>query len=102
MSSDEERVNRNINVEGLISIPTKCPTCGEVGDFYLDPNKYNFFGILEFDKDTHGHILECPYCTAGMLLCIRKGNLITIEPFEDNSQASFAKAIESIKILLGE
>ncbi|MDR4510065.1 MAG: hypothetical protein MRJ65_17830 [Candidatus Brocadiaceae bacterium] len=78
----------NTDLSGLISIPTKCPACGEVGEFLLDISGHKKFTVLEIDKESHIHVLECPYCKAGMLLSIKRNKLIGIESFQDNDPQS--------------
>jgi hypothetical protein len=72
-----------------------------VGDFPYDLDKHDFFGLIELDKRTHLHVLECPYCTAGMLLCIRDGRLMGIEPFKDNPPTDMLKAVARTRAKLG-
>ena len=95
------RTKHGIDVTGVSIIPTKCPTCGQVGDFQYDITKHDFFGVVEIDKDTHFHVLECPYCMAGMLLCIRKGRLMGIEPFKDDQPADMLAAVGRARKKLG-
>ncbi len=71
---------------GVTSSPPKCPACGgNVSDFILDPG--NIFVIFGLDDGTQLRAFECPYCTAGMLLCVRGGRLMGIEPFKDDPPA---------------
>ena len=74
----------NIDITAVSVIPTKCPTCGNVGDFQYDKEKHDFIGAIELDSKTYCHVLECPYCKAGMLLCIRDDRFMGIEPFNDD------------------
>ena len=94
------RADDGVDVTGVAVIPTKCPTCGMTGDFHIDPNKHDFFGIFEVDKNTHCHALECPYCKAGMLLCIRKSRLMGIEPFAED-MSDVMQAVARTKKKLG-
>lgn len=80
---------RYTDLSGLISIPTKCPACGEVGEFLLDKSAHKNFAVLEIDNESHIHVLECPYCKDGMLLSIKRNRLIAIESFKDNDPQSF-------------
>lgn len=83
-----------INVSGLSTIPVKCPTCGQVGDFRLDPNAHDFFGLFQVDPDTALHVLECPYCRAGMLLCLRGPQILFIEGYRDDSPVAMLDAVK--------
>lgn len=95
------RGQEGIDVTGISVIPTKCPTCGKVGDFQYDPAKHNFFAVVELDKNTQLHALECPYCTAGMLLCIQNGRLMAIEPFKDEPPTDVLQAVARTRAKLG-
>ena len=95
------RTKDGIDVTGVRTIPTKCPTCGEVGEFQYDINKHDFFGVFEIDKQTHLHVLECPYCKAGMLLCIRNGRSMGIEPFKDYPPTDMLDAVARARKKLG-
>lgn len=86
-----------VDVRGVRVIPTKCPMCGMVGDFPFEPDKHDFWAVAELDKKTHLHILECPYCQAGMLLCIRDGRMLGIEGYKDETPADMLAAIERAK-----
>ena len=92
---------KGVDVRGVSVIPTKCPTCGEVGDFPYDPDKHDFYSAFELDKKTHLHVLECPYCKAGMLLCIRDGRFMGIEPFQDDPPTSVFDAVARTRSKLG-
>lgn len=95
------RGSEGVDVTGVKVIPMKCPTCGKIGDFTYDPQKHDFFAIVELDKNTHLHPLECPYCTAGMLLCIRNSRLMGIEPFKDDPPTDMLKAVARTRAKLG-
>ena len=95
------RGEEGVDVRGVPVIPTKCPTCGMVGDFHFDAKKHEFFGVFELDSKTHLHVLECPYCTAGMLLCIRDGRLMGIEPFKDDPPSDVLAAVARTRAKLG-
>lgn len=82
-------------------LPTKCPTCGKVSDFQFDTGKREIPGKFELDPKTHMRVLECPYCSAGMLLCIRDGRLIGIEPFTDDPPADVLAAVALTRAKLG-
>ena len=82
-------------------IPTKCPTCGKAGHFHFDAEKHEISGLFKLDSKTHLHILECPNCTAGMLLCIRDGRLMGIEPFEDDPPTDVLAAVARTRAKLG-
>jgi hypothetical protein len=84
---------QGVDVRGVQVIPTTCPLCGSVGDFIFDPNKHDFVWAFELDKKTHLHVLECPYCTAGMLLCIRDGRMLGIEGYKDDTPADLMAAV---------
>jgi hypothetical protein len=83
-----------IDVRGVSVIPTKCPKCGMIGDFPFDPRKHDFVWAVQIDPKTHLHVLECPYCQAGMLLCIRDGRLLGIEGYSDDTPADLMQAVE--------
>lgn len=90
-----------IDVRGVRVIPTKCPTCGKVGDFPYTPEAHAFVGVMQLDAKTFLHVLECPYCTAGMLLCIRDGRLMSIEPFKDDPPSDVFEAVKRTRTKLG-
>lgn len=79
------RTDKGVDVSGVKMIPTKCPTCGMTGDFPFDPGRHESFMVIRLDSKTDAHVLECPYCRAGMLLCIREARLVRIEPFKEDS-----------------
>ncbi len=94
------RGQAGIGVQETSVIPTKCPTCGKAGHFPIDPEKH-VSGLFKLDSKTHLHILECQYCTAGMLLCIRDGHLMGIEPFEDDPPSDVLAAVARTRAKLG-
>jgi len=79
----------------------RCPTCGKVRDFRLDAERHELSGALALDSKTHLHVLECPYCTAGMLLCVRDGRLMGIEPFTDDPPMDILAALALTRAKLG-
>lgn len=84
---------QGVDVRGVQVIPTKCPFCGNIGDFPYDPKKHDFAWGFALDKDTHLHVLECPYCQAGMLLCIRDGRMLGIEGYKEDTPAELFEAV---------
>lgn len=97
----QSRGQEGIDLRGISVIPTKCPTCGQVGDFHLDPKKHDFVGMFQLDEKTYLHNLECPYCQAGMMLCIRDGRLLGIEPFKDDSPGDMFAAVSRARKKFG-
>jgi len=79
-------------------LPTKCPMCGKVGEFRLDSEPS---GALALDSKTHVHVHECRYCTSGMLLCIRDGRLMGVEPFTDDPPMDGLAALARTRAKLG-
>ncbi len=83
-----------VDVRGVAIIPTQCPLCGNTGDFRFDPNSHQFWSVVEIAPKTHLHVLECPYCKAGMLLCIRDGRMLGIEGYKDTGPPAMMAAVE--------
>ena len=82
-------------------IPTKCPTCGKAGQFHFEAERHDISKRFELDSKTHLRALECPYCAAGMLLCIRDGRLTGIEPFDDDPPRDVLAAVARTRAKLG-
>ena len=82
-------------------IPAKCPMCGKVGKLRLDAETHELRSAFELDGKTHLHVRECPYCTAGMLLCTRDGRLISIESFTDDPPMDGLAALARTREKLG-
>src|SRR5215203_5187903 len=97
----QPRGKAGTGVRAVPVIPAKCPTCGKAGDLHFDAEKHDASGMFELDSKTHLRTLECPHCTAGMLLCIRDGRLTGIEPFEDDPPSDVLAAVARTRAKLG-
>jgi hypothetical protein len=89
------------DLKGVRVIPTKCPVCGEVGEFDNLPEAHNMPWGFKLDEKTVALPLECAYCRAGMLLCIRDGRAMGIEPFKDDPPGDVLQAVARTRAKLG-
>lgn len=97
----QPRGQAGIGFRDVSVIPTKCPTCGKTAHLHFDAERHKVSGKFQLDNKTHLHTLECPYCTAGMLLCIRDGRLTGIEPFEEDPPTDVLSAVARTRAKLG-
>src|SRR5215471_9308460 len=79
------------DIRGQARIAIQCPKCRQESDIYRGDPKCTWIVRREGVGDMIP--AECPYCKAGMLVCIKNDVLMNIEPFEDTPESLFS-AIE--------